>query len=295
MDESAPAGAAGASGPVAKKRRLLRRIPTSVIVTLLGISLTAWLLPAFTRQWDDRQKAHDLSVSLIGESAAASAYVLTQGQDAVFRLRTQPPAVSFSFGSGPAAFGPLPPLERRWSNASLAIETKLRAYYPKSVVADWHAYDAAVDYTLARIYDFPEGTLPRKKVLQLVRTLRADGIVFPMRAVDRLADQHRQLENLMARLKASPHPSPAERRLVRQLPRSERMRAQEELVRQRATLVRTVRTNIAHLSLQAVTNYRSITRQILLIEQQLATRILHSHVSGYSTTWNDLLNDLFPF
>jgi hypothetical protein len=43
------------NGPSAKKASR-RKVPTSLVVTLLGIALTAWLLPAVTRQWDDRQR-----------------------------------------------------------------------------------------------------------------------------------------------------------------------------------------------------------------------------------------------
>ncbi len=53
MDQAAPAEAGTA---VEKKRPLLRRVPTPLIVTLLGIVLTAWLLPAFTRQWETARR-----------------------------------------------------------------------------------------------------------------------------------------------------------------------------------------------------------------------------------------------
>jgi hypothetical protein len=75
MDEEA-APEAGAA--VEKKRPLLRRIPTPLIVTLLGIGLTAWLLPAFTRQWDDRQKAHEIKAALAFQIAAATADAVTR-------------------------------------------------------------------------------------------------------------------------------------------------------------------------------------------------------------------------
>jgi len=48
------------------------KIPTSVVVTAVGIALTAWLLPAFTRQWDDRQKEHELKTALIAEVGSTS-------------------------------------------------------------------------------------------------------------------------------------------------------------------------------------------------------------------------------
>ena len=56
-----------------KKKRLFPRIPTSLLVTLLGIALTAWLFPAFTRQWEDRQKAADLKASILDEIARGTA------------------------------------------------------------------------------------------------------------------------------------------------------------------------------------------------------------------------------
>src|SRR4051812_20833160 len=76
MDEAAPGEAAAAAE---KKRPLLRRVPTSLIVTLLGIALTAWLLPAIARQWDDRQKAHEIQAGLITDMASATARVLADG------------------------------------------------------------------------------------------------------------------------------------------------------------------------------------------------------------------------
>jgi hypothetical protein len=69
MDEAAPPEAGTTAAE--KKRPLLRRVPTSLLVTLLGIALTAWLLPAFTRQWDDRQKAQELQSHVAGFSTDA--------------------------------------------------------------------------------------------------------------------------------------------------------------------------------------------------------------------------------
>ena len=77
MDEAAPEAGQAAG----KKRPLLRRVPTSLVVTLIGIALTAWLLPAFTRQWDDRQKAHELKASIVTDMASATAQMVGEGED----------------------------------------------------------------------------------------------------------------------------------------------------------------------------------------------------------------------
>src|SRR5262252_3189899 len=79
MSDAAPAAGAVA----AEKKPLLRRIrrpPTSVVMTLLGLALTAWLFPAVARQWDDRQKATELRASLVAQIASASAHALTGGE-----------------------------------------------------------------------------------------------------------------------------------------------------------------------------------------------------------------------
>src|SRR5258706_30058 len=76
MTEAAPAEQAVEAE---KKKRLFHRIPTSLFVTLLGIALTAWLLPAFAHQRDDRQKAQEFKAALAAQIAAATADAVTAG------------------------------------------------------------------------------------------------------------------------------------------------------------------------------------------------------------------------
>src|SRR4051812_9873136 len=101
MDEAAPAVGAA----VEKKRPLLHRLPTSVVVTLLGVALTAWLLPAFTKQWDDRQKAHELKTAIVTDIASATAGAMIGGE---------------AIWSGKGVNNPH--VAENWSLASLQIE-----------------------------------------------------------------------------------------------------------------------------------------------------------------------------
>src|SRR6266513_667328 len=98
MTEAAPAEQAVAAG---KKKRLFNRIPTSLLVTLIGIALTAWLLPAFTRQWDDRQKAHELKAALASQVAVATAKSLTRSREQLRLVLANPTGGEGMF---PAAF-----------------------------------------------------------------------------------------------------------------------------------------------------------------------------------------------
>ena len=66
-----PSETAEATAERAAPRRRWK-VPTSIVVTFLGIALTAWLLPAFTRQWEDRQKSRELKADLIAQMSAAT-------------------------------------------------------------------------------------------------------------------------------------------------------------------------------------------------------------------------------
>jgi hypothetical protein len=52
----------------------IRRIrpPKTLVLTVVGALFTLWVLPAFTRQWEDRQKAREIQSALVEEIAIAS-------------------------------------------------------------------------------------------------------------------------------------------------------------------------------------------------------------------------------
>ena len=76
--DATPSVDAASGTPEKHPRRF--RVPTPIILDPAGLVLSAWLLPAFTRQWDDRQKAHEVKSSVVSEIAAASAHSLTGGE-----------------------------------------------------------------------------------------------------------------------------------------------------------------------------------------------------------------------
>jgi hypothetical protein len=112
-----------------------------LIVTLVGIVLRAWLLPALTRQWDDRQKAHELKVGVTQDIAGATADALFGGNT------TYEPSQNGSVLAALAHTTPVLAAERTraWELSSFKIESELRAYFPSSrLAADWHRYSDAV-------------------------------------------------------------------------------------------------------------------------------------------------------
>ena len=108
-------------------------------MTLVGIGLTAWLLPAFTRQWDDRQKAHELKTSLVTGMTAATAAVIVKSREAIE-------------GSPTDTVEPLSQISEAWQLASIQIEERFRSYlYGSGITDTWHNYSTLVNYTLARL------------------------------------------------------------------------------------------------------------------------------------------------
>src|SRR5215213_1224454 len=134
MLEAAPSAALPAeAAPAAPAERswFRLRVPKAVLVTVLGFALSAWLVPAMTRQWDDRQKVHELKAGVVSEMATVSARALLGGE-AVWS------------GQHPT------PRERKqvksdWGLSTIELAARLRAYFPRSVVTGWEIYAWAVD------------------------------------------------------------------------------------------------------------------------------------------------------
>ena len=243
-------------GPGAKaKRRFFRRIPTSLVVTLFGIALTAWLLPAFTRQWDDRQKAHQVKSAIVADIAAASAHALTGGE-AIWAKR---------------------PVNRsqvadQWSLASIEIQSQLRAYFNDEVVHAWQVYAWMISK-----FDASDRGIEDEAFISATR----DPIKLNPHARNNAAavlltanDQYRS---------GGPRPSfkgrePDEIRAIGRL----RAYLQPALLAFRP------------LYGGGSGSPRYVEYRLLAFEQEIAAEVLAGHVSGYSTSGLDLVRDLIP-
>jgi hypothetical protein len=139
MDAAAPEAAEPQekAEPQAEPRRRWRvKIPTSVVVTLLGIALTAWLLPAFTRQWDDRQRAAEVKAAISSQIAAATAQALIRSRQ-LARTWEQPSRKQRVLKHR---------LSDLWLSDSIKIETHVRAYFnSEEIVGRLHAYNGTME------------------------------------------------------------------------------------------------------------------------------------------------------
>jgi hypothetical protein len=144
VDVALPKPAAPAR-PIARLRRLrlVRRwIPKSLVLAVLGIGLSSWLIPAITRQWDDRQKAGDLKAVLVAEMATATGRAVLDAQG----------FTSASAGSTRPSSAAVDASVKEWSVAALKVRARLDAYFGPAAVDAWEVVTTYVNATLSRAY-----------------------------------------------------------------------------------------------------------------------------------------------
>jgi hypothetical protein len=255
----------------AARKSFLRRIPTPILVTLVGIVLSAWLLPAVTRQWDDRQKAHDVEAALVAQMTSDTARVLEEARATLYResvpfLRAEPRRRH----NLPTR---LPAIETEWSVASLGIEAKLNAYFPASEQASlWRGYRELVAGLLQWVgrtghWEFvnqPDPLLVQAAANIDVPTERpAWQDQTPFRALQPFVRDHNAVLSF------------------------------ERLAYQRQLDTKELDNAMVFAGAQ-LTDFRKLESVLLDAESTIALRVLAGHPRGYSTTFGDFLHDLKP-
>ena len=150
-----PAGERPAADAQPGLKRWLR-VPTTVLVTLLVAALSVWVAPAFTRQWDDRQKARELQVELVELVWSTTAHIEAELRSFGYSSREDPWPVRQAILDG-------------WADSRQEVETKLRVYYGEQGVEAWRSYvDAleALSFLAAYEAGTPDGRSWRTVVIE---------------------------------------------------------------------------------------------------------------------------------
>ena len=122
------------SVPTTAVRSRLWWLPKPVLLTLFGAAISAWLIPAVTRQWQDRQKEREIKVALVADISDSTSDALVTSQYVANR--------AFPGGNGQAVYNRF---SLDWARRSAQIEAKLRAYFPDDrLVDDWRNYSIVV-------------------------------------------------------------------------------------------------------------------------------------------------------
>jgi hypothetical protein len=263
---SAPASAedaapeAAAPAPVATKPSLRWfRIPKAVLVTVLGLALSAWLLPAMTRQWDDRQREHELKAAVVADMATATARALVGGEAIWSGQRLTPEG--------------LRRLGDQWALSSTEIEARLRTYFSSSVVVSWLLYSWALDRFI------------NARLVSAAAALQ-DAVAQRVKLDPGVSDA---AARLLVLGEATDGPAPTFGPDPNSLtPRADR--------RNLAQLKRMLSSDIAryHDAPMVVATWTALEKSLLGFEQAVADQILRSNTTGFSTTPRDLVHDLLP-
>jgi hypothetical protein len=225
-----------------------------VVVAVAGVLLSAWLLPAMTRQWSDREKEHELKAAVVGDMAAATARALV-GAEAIWSQNvTRQTRVRIG---------------DQWELSSLQIEARLRTYFSKSVVTGWEIYAWAVDrFINAR----------RVSSAAALQDAVGEEVKLDPRVADAAANLLYLAKNTDGRV-PSYSPNPGSTSDGKNLSKLKAMLSTE---------------NHQDNGQIVVSRWTALEKSLLGFEQAVADHVLLSRATGFSTTWQDLLRDLLP-
>jgi hypothetical protein len=160
MEATVPKPAAMAAQAI-EPRSFRWPIPTPIVVAVLGVVLGSWLLPAFTRQWDDRQRAGEVKASVVAQIASTTGRALLDAHQASM-------AIEGARSSGRT----IPPAGKEWSVANMEIRARLRAYFGAKAVEHWALVSQYVTSSLSVAYRGPDGAavIPNPWVSRTMRS-----------------------------------------------------------------------------------------------------------------------------
>ena len=231
-----------------------------MLVTLLGLALSAWLLPAMTHQWDDRQKQHELRAAVVADMASSTARALVGGE---------------AIWSGqPLTAQERQRLASQWALATLGIEARLRTYFSPSAVTGFEVYSWAVDRFI------------RARNVSAAAALQ-DAVGSDVPLDPGVVDAAAQLLALsettsgpVPNFGVDPHSSTtiSDKKNLKLL---RKMLSPELAGYENGPIV--------------VAKWTALEKGLLGLERAVADQILRSDATGFSTTTRDLLDDLLPY
>jgi hypothetical protein len=115
-------------------------LPKTVLATAVLTLLSAWFFPALSHQWQDRQKAREMTATIVSEIGKNTSQALVTSSFVNFN-RFRSSADPSRTGFNQDVFNRL---DRDWRTSSAEIEAQLQAYFPNSVVRAWRDYSNLV-------------------------------------------------------------------------------------------------------------------------------------------------------
>jgi hypothetical protein len=115
-------------------------LPKTIFATIGITLLSAWLFPALSRQWQDRQKARELTAGLVSEIGEQTSQTLVTSD--FFSAGRDPFVINGRFSQH--LFNQL---DLNWRKANAQVEAELQAYYSDTILDRWKTYARLVQKT----------------------------------------------------------------------------------------------------------------------------------------------------
>lgn len=139
-DREAPPNASRSANP---PRRWLRPLGVGLLIPVVTIGLTAWILPAAAKQWQDRQRAQELKVELISDIAKANATLES--------ARLIPENLANAGDQQAAARQRSNAVLLTWYTKSASIDARLHVYFSTRIHNQWAGTSAAAVTTISMV------------------------------------------------------------------------------------------------------------------------------------------------
>jgi len=233
------------------------------VITAVSALIASWLLPAFTRQWQDRQKARELKDGLVARLDEATTRTVIATRILVDRSSPEAQTADQRQLELKSASGPGRARADAAFRAALEKERDTRAVSYIRLISDWLVTRSVTRSKLATYF-------PTSKV-DMDWTDYADHVTLYVRLASRNPEQQKKdfLQSLVRYLGRAPPGWELLAKDPRKLSKSQYSR------------------------FAVADGY--LTEFLLEDKNDLVRTIVGGHVAGFSTDSGDLLRDLLPF
>jgi hypothetical protein len=139
--DAQPSDAKSAEAKPSRLRELSRGLAHPFVIAIVVAVLVNWLIPQFTRKWQDHQKALEIKTGLVSDMGESISDAVMTGRfiaaGLVSRSSSDPRADQRAFNDG----------YRAWTTSNASIGAKIQAYFGNDLGAQWRSFaNVVTDY-----------------------------------------------------------------------------------------------------------------------------------------------------
>jgi hypothetical protein len=140
VDGASEAAPAAATKP-SRSSEVYRWLAHPFVIAICVAVIVNWLIPSFTRKWQDHQKALEIKTGLVSDMGESVSDAVMTGRfiaaGLVSRSSSDPRADQRAFNDG----------YRAWTTSNASIGAKLQAYFGSDLGSEWRAFaNVVTDY-----------------------------------------------------------------------------------------------------------------------------------------------------